>query len=93
MVPSEKIPEPWPPITNRATSTVDSATVQPEGGTQDIVTRERLGHSEGIFLTKPENSPSRGSNLGLGGATRKPLTTRIEALFAVSRIISRITKV
>jgi hypothetical protein len=47
MVPAEKIPEPWPPITNGSASTVHSATAQPEGGAQD---------SEGIFLTKPENS-------------------------------------
>jgi hypothetical protein len=45
MVPAEKIPEPWPPITNGPASTVHSATVQPEGGAQDIVTRERMGHS------------------------------------------------
>jgi hypothetical protein len=49
MVPTEKIPEPWPPITNGPTSTVHSATAQPEGGAQDIETRERMGHSEGIF--------------------------------------------
>jgi hypothetical protein len=49
MVPAEKIPEPWPPITNRPASTVHSATAQPEGGAQDIVTRERMGHNEGIF--------------------------------------------
>jgi hypothetical protein len=30
-----------------------------EGGAQDIVTREQMGHNEGIFLTKPENSPPR----------------------------------
>jgi hypothetical protein len=56
MVPAEKISEPWPPITNGPTSTVYSATAQPEGGAQDIVTGERMGHNEGIFLTKPENS-------------------------------------
>jgi hypothetical protein len=39
MVPAEKIPEPWLPITNGATSIVHSATVQPEGGAQDIVTQ------------------------------------------------------
>jgi hypothetical protein len=60
MVPAEKIPEPWPPITNGPTSTVHSATVQPEGGAQDIVTRERMGHNERIFLTKPKNLPPRG---------------------------------
>jgi hypothetical protein len=49
-------PRTLPPITNGPTSTVHSATAQPEGGAQDIVTRERMGHSEGIFLTKPENS-------------------------------------
>jgi hypothetical protein len=36
-----------------------------------------MGHNEGIFLTKPENSPPRGI---LEGATRKSLTTRLEAL-------------
>jgi hypothetical protein len=56
MVPAKKIPEPWPPINNRPASIVHSATAQPEGGTQDIATRERMGHNEGIFLTKPENS-------------------------------------
>jgi hypothetical protein len=60
MVPAEKIPEPWPPITNGPTSTVHSATAQPEGGAQDIVTRERMGHNEGIFLNKPKNSLPRG---------------------------------
>jgi hypothetical protein len=56
MVPAEKILEPWPPINNGSASTVHSATAQPESGTQDIATWERMGHSEGIFLTKPENS-------------------------------------
>jgi hypothetical protein len=56
MVLVEKIPESWPPITNGPASTVHSATAQPEGGTHDIVTRERMRHNEGIFLTKPENS-------------------------------------
>jgi hypothetical protein len=41
-----------PPITNGPTSTVHSATAQPEGGAQDIVTRERMGHSEGIFFNQ-----------------------------------------
>jgi hypothetical protein len=49
MVPAKKIPEPWPPITNEPASTVHSATTQPEGGAQDTITRERVGHSEGIF--------------------------------------------
>jgi hypothetical protein len=39
-------------ITNGPASTIHSALVQPEGGTQDIVTREWIRHSEGIFLTK-----------------------------------------
>jgi hypothetical protein len=30
---------------------------QPEGGAQDIDPREWAGHSEGIFLTKPEIRP------------------------------------
>jgi hypothetical protein len=49
------------PITNGSASTVHSATAQPEGGTQDIATRERMGHNEGIFLTKPKNSLPRGN--------------------------------
>jgi hypothetical protein len=60
MASTVKIPEPRPPITNGPTSTVHSATAQPEGGAQDIVTRERMEHNEGIFLTKPKNSPQRG---------------------------------
>jgi hypothetical protein len=60
MVPAEKISEPWPPIINGPASTVHSATAQPEGGAPDIVTRERMRHSEGIFLTNPENSLLRG---------------------------------
>jgi hypothetical protein len=65
-IPYKKRPKQWsrprkspnlgPPITNGPASTVHSATAQPEGGAQDIVPRERTGHSEGIFLTKPENS-------------------------------------
>jgi hypothetical protein len=52
MLPAKKIPEPWPPITNGPASIVHSATAQPEGGTQDIVTQERMGHSEGIFFNQ-----------------------------------------
>jgi hypothetical protein len=33
--------------------TAHSAMAQPEGGAQDI-TRERVGHNERIFLTKPK---------------------------------------
>jgi hypothetical protein len=29
---------------------------RPPGGTQNIATQEQMGHNEGIFLTKPENS-------------------------------------
>jgi hypothetical protein len=61
MVLVEKIPELWPPITNGPVSTVHSTTAQPEGGAQNIVTRDRMGHSEGIFLTKPKNSPPEGN--------------------------------
>jgi hypothetical protein len=60
MVAVEKIPEPFLSITNGPTSTIHSATAQPEGGTHDIVTWEWIRHNEGIFLTKPENSSSRG---------------------------------
>jgi hypothetical protein len=52
MVPAKKILEPWPPITNGPASTVHSATAQPEGGAQDIATRERMGHNEGIFFNQ-----------------------------------------
>jgi hypothetical protein len=58
--PDRENPRTLAPITNGPTSTVHSATAQPEGGAQDIVTRERMGHSERIFLTKPENSLPRG---------------------------------
>jgi hypothetical protein len=58
--PGRENPRTLAPITNGTASTVHSATVQPEGGAQDIVTRERMGHSEEIFLTKPENSLSIG---------------------------------
>jgi hypothetical protein len=60
MVSAEKIPEHWPSITNGQASTVHSATAQSEGGAQHIVTRRRMGHSEGIFLTKSDNSLPRG---------------------------------
>jgi hypothetical protein len=53
-------PRTLPPITNGPASTVHSATAQPEGGAQDIVSRERMEHGEGIFLTKPENSLPEG---------------------------------
>jgi hypothetical protein len=52
MIPAEKISEPWPPITNGLASTVHSAMAQPEGDAQDIVTQERMGHSEGIFFNQ-----------------------------------------
>jgi hypothetical protein len=64
MVSTEKNPEPWPPITDGPASTIHSTTAQPEGGTQYIVNRERMGHNEGIFLTKPENSSPRGIEPG-----------------------------
>jgi hypothetical protein len=51
MVPTEKIPEPWPPITNGSASTVHSATAQPEGDAQDIVTRED-GAQRGDFFNQ-----------------------------------------
>jgi hypothetical protein len=49
MVPAEKILEPWTPISNGPASTVQSAMAQTEGGAQDIVIRERMGHRKGIF--------------------------------------------
>jgi hypothetical protein len=58
--PGQENPQTLAPITNGPASTVHSATVQPEGEAQDIVTRERMRHSEGIFITKHENSPPRG---------------------------------
>jgi hypothetical protein len=41
-----------------------------------------MGHIEGIFLTKPENSLPIGiePRTGLGGDTRKSLTVKLEAL-------------
>jgi hypothetical protein len=60
MIPAEKIPEQCRPITSGSASTFHSATAQPEGGAQDIVIREQMGHNEEIFLTKSENSPPRG---------------------------------
>ena len=63
--PGRENPRTLAPITNGPASTVHSATAQPEGGAQDIVTRVRMGHSEGIFLTKPENSLPGGSNQDL----------------------------
>jgi hypothetical protein len=82
MMLAEKIPEPWPPVTNRPASTVHSATAQPEGDAQDIVTRERMRHSKRIFLTKPENSPSREIEPGTWRYYSEALTTatRLEAL-------------
>jgi hypothetical protein len=50
-----KFPNPGP-ITDEPASTVHSATAQPEGVAQDIVTRERMEHNNEIFLIKPENS-------------------------------------
>jgi hypothetical protein len=40
------------PITNGSASTVHFATAQPEGSAHDIVPRERMGHSEGIFFNQ-----------------------------------------
>jgi hypothetical protein len=62
MVPAEKITKPWPPITSGPSG--HSATAQPEGGEQDV-TRERAGHNEGIFLTKPESHHVRDRNRDL----------------------------
>jgi hypothetical protein len=53
-------------------STAHSTTAQPKGGAQDIDHRERAGHGEGIFLTKPEIRPLGGLNPRPRGVTRKP---------------------
>jgi hypothetical protein len=63
MVPSEKILKPWSPITNGPTSTVHSTTAQPEGGTHDIETRERMGHNE-IFFNQAKKFTLRGIEPG-----------------------------
>jgi hypothetical protein len=46
MVSTEKMLEPWPP--SLAGRHCHFATAHSEGGAQDV-TRERLGHNEGIF--------------------------------------------
>jgi hypothetical protein len=53
MVPTEKIPEPWPPIT------AHFATAQPKGGAQDV-TREQAGHSERIFFNQSQKFAPEG---------------------------------
>jgi hypothetical protein len=87
MVPIEKILKHWSPITNGSTSTVHSATAQPEGGAQNIVARERMRHSKGIFLTKPENSPPRGIEPGTWRCYSEALTTRLEALLRLQLVL------
>jgi hypothetical protein len=72
MAPAEKTPEPPPPPSLTGQSTAHSATAQLEGSAQDSDPRERVGHSEGIFLTKPEICPQGRSNPGPRGVTRKP---------------------
>jgi hypothetical protein len=71
-VPVEKTPEPWPPITNGPATTAHSATAQAGGWRTRDRTQERTRHNEGIFLTRPEIRPTRGSNLRPRGATREP---------------------
>jgi hypothetical protein len=61
MVPVEKILEHWPPITNGSTSTVHSATAQPEGGAQNIVARERMRHNKGIFFNQARKFAPEGN--------------------------------
>lgn len=51
-------------IKPRIYKTKNSATAQSDGGAHDSVLREWAWHLEGIFLTKTEIRPSRGSNLG-----------------------------
>jgi hypothetical protein len=71
-VPVEKTTKLWPPITNGSATTVHSATVQIGWWRAGDRTRERTRHSEGIFLTRPEIRPTKGSNLRPQGATQEP---------------------
>jgi hypothetical protein len=71
-IPVEKTSEPWPPITNGPATTAHSATAQAGGWRAGDGTRERMRHSEGIFLTRPEICPTRRSNPRPRGATREP---------------------
>jgi hypothetical protein len=69
MVPAEKIPEPWPPsLASRHRPLYNGPAEGWRAGRNPGV----VGHSEGIFLTKPKIRPRGGSNPGPGGATRKP---------------------
>jgi hypothetical protein len=75
-LPVEKTPEHWPPITSGPTTTAHSATAQTGGWRVGDRTRERTRHSEGIFLTRPEIRPMRGSNPRPRGATWEPQPSR-----------------
>jgi hypothetical protein len=69
--PAVKNPRNLPPITNGPMSTVHSAMAQLEGGTQDIVARERMGYNGVIFLNQagkfaPEGNRTRDLEALLG---------------------------
>jgi hypothetical protein len=53
MVPTEKISELWPP----SLAGHHRPLCSPTGGWAQDVTRERVGHNEGIFLTKSKIRP------------------------------------
>jgi hypothetical protein len=76
LVLAEKIPEPSPPPI-LSTSTVHSAMTQPEGGTQDNVTRERMRHNEGILYQAGKNPPLSGIIPGPWRCYSEVLTTRL----------------
>jgi hypothetical protein len=78
MVPAKKTPEPWP-SSLMGRSTAHSATVQPEGGAQDIDPREGRGTARGFF-NQTRNSPLRGIESGTWRCYSEALTITLEAL-------------
>jgi hypothetical protein len=84
-VPVEEIPEPWPPITNGPATTAHSATTQAGGWHAGDGTRERMRHSKGIFLTRPEIRPMRGSNPRPRDGTREPQPSGMRTFRATGR--------
>jgi hypothetical protein len=71
MVPAEKTPEPWLPITNGPINC--SLCNGPTGGWRAGYRSPRAGGTQREdFLTKPEIRPQEGSNSGHGDATRMP---------------------
>lgn len=62
-------------------STIHSVMTQPQGDTQDIVTREQTGHKQKDFFNQVGKNVFDGKRAqGFEGATRKSLTTSLEAL-------------